>query len=368
MLFFGVSKIKVLLAIDSLVAGGAQRQLILLYRHLRMKNYDTKFLIHNDKVFYNIERENLLVIDRKSQSKISTIFSYIKQLSDQRPDVVIAYGGNAAVMAELSSIFVKSYKLIISERNLRPNHSFISLFARRIMHYFLADEFFVNSESQRRNLAVTAPFLDCHVVLNTLDHSFFPSGRSKAIESEMNILGLGKYLPQKNIIFFIELVKCLVARKPNIRVNVRWYGDEDGKDKRHYKERCQTLISANSLDSVVSLYSEVSDVEALYQWASVLVLPSISEGTPNVALEAMAHGIPICLSDVSDNERLIEDDKNGYLLSLDDAAQWADAISSIMTWDSQRVDTCRRTSEKILNSHYGYSNLDKIEGLIRGIS
>jgi glycosyltransferase involved in cell wall biosynthesis len=44
-----------------------------------------------------------------------------------------------------------------------------------------------------------------------------------------------------------------------------------------------------------------------------LILPSLYEGLPNVVCEALACGLPVLASKISDNPRLVQDAVTGYL-------------------------------------------------------
>lgn len=58
------------------------------------------------------------------------------------------------------------------------------------------------------------------------------------------------------------------------------------------------------------------DWHILVKKADLLVLPSIREGMPNVMLEAMALGIPVLVSDISEIKALVEHKKNAYLFHV----------------------------------------------------
>src|SRR5574338_1606365 len=72
------------------------------------------------------------------------------------------------------------------------------------------------------------------------------------------------------------------------------------------------------------------DVERLYPACDVTVLPSLFEGTPNVALESMACGVPVIATDVSDNATIIPDGRAGYIVPLGDPARLAERIETIL--------------------------------------
>ena len=73
-----------------------------------------------------------------------------------------------------------------------------------------------------------------------------------------------------------------------------------------------------------------TDVENYYNACTLTVLPSLFEGTPNVALESMACGIPIVASNVSDNAYIIPDGRAGFVVPLNDEAALADRVTRIL--------------------------------------
>jgi glycosyltransferase involved in cell wall biosynthesis len=71
-----------------------------------------------------------------------------------------------------------------------------------------------------------------------------------------------------------------------------------------------------------------SELFKRYQEASVLVLPSLSEGFALVILEAMAHGLPIITTPNSGCGDFVEDGVNGWVVGIRDA----DALADRMHW------------------------------------
>ena len=60
-------------------------------------------------------------------------------------------------------------------------------------------------------------------------------------------------------------------------------------------------------------YVSHEQMPRVYQDADVLILPSYSEGLPNVILEAMATGLAVIATDIGDNKRLLGNNQRGLL-------------------------------------------------------
>lgn len=85
------------------------------------------------------------------------------------------------------------------------------------------------------------------------------------------------------------------------------------------------------LEDAVEFLGHRSDVPAIMQRATALVLPSQWEGMPNVVLEAMANGLPVIASDIDGIRDVIVDGETGVLVSPGDSDAMADAIAQVIS-------------------------------------
>lgn len=82
---------------------------------------------------------------------------------------------------------------------------------------------------------------------------------------------------------------------------------------------------------IIRMMGQVNDIERYYRAADVFVLPSQSEGMPNVVLEAMASGVPTVASRVSGTLELVEEGVTGFTFVPGDAHGLGEAIGSALS-------------------------------------
>ncbi len=87
--------------------------------------------------------------------------------------------------------------------------------------------------------------------------------------------------------------------------------------------------------------------------ADVFVLPSRSEGTPVVILEALSCGTPVISSAVGGCPDLIRDGQTGYLVPLGDVDTLRDRILDLVGSDSKRLEMGKQGRRDVVS---GYDN------------
>lgn len=124
--------------------------------------------------------------------------------------------------------------------------------------------------------------------------------------------------------------------------------------------RCQILgpldpnpngIRAEQLDAwvgegTVAYLGEADDVRPFLAQAHALVLPSYGEGTPRSVLEAMAVGRAIVTTDSPGCRETVQQDHNGLLVPVGDAAALAEAMEGLAR-DPLRITRYATESRKV---------------------
>ncbi|RNC69649.1 MAG: glycosyltransferase family 1 protein [Desulfuromonadales bacterium] len=86
----------------------------------------------------------------------------------------------------------------------------------------------------------------------------------------------------------------------------------------------QRLTDENS--ETLSILGHVDEIELYYRAADLFILPSYSEGMPNVILEAMASGLPCVATRVSGVTDLVQEAETGYTFTPGDAQSLKEAL------------------------------------------
>jgi glycosyltransferase involved in cell wall biosynthesis len=85
----------------------------------------------------------------------------------------------------------------------------------------------------------------------------------------------------------------------------------------------------------------------------LLVLPSYTEGLPNVALEAMACGTPVLMTKVGALAEMATDGKEIFFLDSNDPQVIADSITSVLT-DPSRLQQVSDAALNFVRTKFGY--------------
>ena len=351
---------KVILFIDSLASGGAQRQICVLAKLLKKRGLEVCLLTYYPNDFFGeflAEEPSVSVYKIEWKGQINRLFKVRKFLRDHSPDVVISFLETPNVIAELSKLLLlPRFRLIVSERDHDYQTPSIKRWLLLVMLLF-ADAVVANSHVQANFLHQNAPWIrKAWVVTNCLDLQLFRPGELVVDgnrTNELRLVVLGRYEPQKNGIAVIEALSDYLKNRgglPSIRFD--WYGNDPHPECRQIEEMCIRIRNLK-LESNFFLHEAESDVISIYNAADALCLASFHEGCANVVCEAMACGVPVIATHAGDNGLLVNDGVNGILINGFDPKAISQGLRRFsMLSPSDRMNMCRESrlrAEKMLS-------------------
>ena len=127
-----------------------------------------------------------------------------------------------------------------------------------------------------------------------------PLGRGEGEgNSPVQFIFTGTFTLKKNLIALLDAVHAL---PPSYRDKMKLLLLGDGPDRATLTD----ALKQYKLEDIVDIQGPVDDVGEYLQKSDVFVLPSATEGLSNSALEAMAYGLPVILSNRGGNSDLVE--------------------------------------------------------------
>jgi glycosyltransferase involved in cell wall biosynthesis len=141
---------------------------------------------------------------------------------------------------------------------------------------------------------------------------------------ERVVLSVGRLSPEKGHADLVEAASRIVGRSPAWKIRVIIAGS--GPCEKRLKDQADAL----GLKENVELVGHQSELHGLFAIADVFVLPSLSEGSPNVLLESMAAGVPIISTRVGGVPELLKDSESAILVAPADKNALAVAILELL--------------------------------------
>lgn len=150
---------------------------------------------------------------------------------------------------------------------------------------------------------------------------------SPGLKKEIIVGVIGRLTPIKGHPLFLKAMARVTRVHPNIKIQI--IGDAP---KPQYKEELQTLAKQLGITKSVEFLGTRYDIPALLSKMSVLVVPSIGEEAfGRVAIEAGACGIPVVATRMGGLIDIMEDEKDGLLVSPDDPRLLAEAVMKLVS-------------------------------------
>ncbi len=164
-------------------------------------------------------------------------------------------------------------------------------------------------------------------------------------DDERVVLTVGRLSREKAHNDLLAAYKLLREAHPEISSKLIIVGD--GPER----EKLENAAGSQGLKERVIFAGQVSGVQPFYAAADVFVLPSHSEGSPNVLLEAMAAGVPIVATNVGGVPEVVKNDETALLVPARDPAALAVDLALVLS-DQNLADRLTATSAALIAERF----------------
>lgn len=208
---------------------------------------------------------------------------------------------------------------------------------------------------------------DAYVIPNGIDLERFENlsrdemrGKLQAKAGEKLVISVGRFRPEKGVRYLIEAMEIIRQKGQPVKLLLGGEGPEE--------ENLKQLVEQLNLGSCINFIGQIPN-EKVPQYmaaAHVFALSSLSEGFPNVVLEAMASGLPIVASKVGGLPEIIREGQNGFLVEPKNPEQIAERVLLFLNNDELTQRISRNNKQKVKEYSWG-SAVSRLERLYQSL-
>lgn len=341
----------ILICINSLVKGGAERVVANLANYLSSKDKVTIMTLTNYQIQYELKSNiKIIPLDKKlknsynDKNKIYKLITKIprtlirinkmrKNIDEQNPDIIISFLPETSFLTLYNKKKNKK-KIIVTVRN-DPKVEYSSKIYNFLMRklYPKADGFvFQTNQAQEYFKGIIS--CESKVIPNPINPTYVK--KSYEGERKKEIVAVGRLTEQKNFPLLIETFSILTKKFDEYKLII--YGEGE------LRKKMEEMIQALNLKKRVFLPGVVDNLKDKIYESALFVLPSIYEGMPNSLMEAMALGLPVIATDCpcGGSRTLIKNNVNGKLIPVNSKIELKNAIEEIL----ENKDVAKKLGEE----------------------
>ncbi len=370
-----MTKINLLYIITKLELGGAQKQLLNLIQGLDKQSFNIFLLTAKDGLLVK-EAQSLdnLILERsrflerainplKDLLALIEIYFFIRKNKIQ---IAHTHSSKAGILGRLAARLAR-VKIIIHTVHGWSFHDYqfklvnrLYWFLEKICAGFTTKIITVCLADKKKGLNNSIGSEDQYAVVGYgINYNDFQNQLPRA--STRELLGFNQtdllvgmvacFKPQKSPLDFIKLAAAVKNKIPQVKFIMVGEGV--------LFKKSAALIRKLNLNQQVILAGWRSDIPLILSSLDLFVLTSLWEGLPIVALEAMASGVPVVLTDTGGIAEVVISGQSGYLAKPGDLILMQKQIERLLLNPSLREDFIRLSRAVIAAPEFSLNNMIK---------
>lgn len=308
--------------------GGAEKISINIAHILKRKGIDVRvvFIKGATKSVVQYLSSGIAYDMLEANNKISRYYGILKYIRKYRPRIVFASLTALSTVLILSKLFFKGLR-VVTRQCFMPCDGSRLVNASISALFRFADVNIAQTEEMKQSMMQTYGLSDSQVaaVYNPLDTEDIKrkiSGIERAVDNRYRYIAIGRINPVKGFDTLIRAFARVKTRHHEATLKIMG----NVADETFLRSLHQISAELGVTDSVeIAGYTDNPYKEVLK--ANCFVLSSVTEGLPNVMLEAMYLNLPVaatsCIPFIS---QAVIEGKNGYTASVGDVDGLAEAM------------------------------------------
>ena len=175
-------------------------------------------------------------------------------------------------------------------------------------------------------------------------HTKIDARKELGIDPKHTVIGVvGRLSTEKGV----DRALATIAKLPDCQLHLIG----DGPERKNLEKQAQTL----GITDRVKYWGWQTQAQLFYQAMDLLLLPSHTEGLPNVVLEAMTMTVPVAATDVGGVRDLLDNGRCGLILPAEQPITWAGMIENHLDNDKRLQQTALQARQRI-HTHFTFES------------
>ncbi len=290
---------------------------------------------------YSLRHGSLRIVNR-----LSALKRYIEIVQRVQPDIVHSWLHYPNLIARSCRLFCPPHRLITAVRTQYSSREFLS--EKRTQ--FLSDFRIVieKNNPQQRTTNNSKPITT--FIPNGIHPEFF---KTETLHKEGTSTDLFKILvparidPRKGHQILLDAVH-LLQKEQQSNLKITLIGDITNPTTQ---QQIKETIHKYRLESIIKQLSATNNILPHYLSADVTVLPSYSEGFPNVVIESLATGTPAIVSNAANHAEIIQHEINGWVFATGNSIALAKCLAAAIHMTRQELNSMGAHGRLIANEY-----------------
>lgn len=345
----------------TLARGGAEKQLVFMLRALRRTNARLRVLSLTRGEAYEKEIRELNVPIEwigKARNRGRRVYEILRAVQRNPPDIFQSSHFYTNIYVGLAGKILARHTIGAVRSDLTyemQSHQMLGRWQISLPKFLITNSALAYRRVIERGIAPQK----VEIVKNVVDSQ--NQRRCTEIRRDFRILFVGRLDANKRPDRFIDLADRLSRKMPEKRLRFQLAGDGV------LRENLENQAAACGLTRDKLEFSGVCEnMPEVYARADLLVSTSASEGTPNVILEAMAHGLPIAATDVGDVGELLKN-RRGLAVAPNDEKSLTHAVELLINRADLRAEFGANGKKYVLENHSIESLQNRLEQIYGNI-